>query len=99
MPTLIWVHHHPHDGLTKKQEIWTLYMDETRYVYSGGDHLHGGVLYLVTLIVQGQWLSFSHWIQSSRIAPHCPTCIIYEPNKKYVDLVFDTFMVKALRSI
>ena len=37
----------------KNKEIWTLHMDETRYVCSGSDHLHGGVLYLVTLKVQG----------------------------------------------
>ena len=35
-------------------------MDETKYIDSGSNHSHGRVLYLVTLIVQGQWLCTSY---------------------------------------
>ena len=54
---LIWAHHHPIGMLgPKNQGIWTLLYDETKHVCNGTNHPIGGVPYLVTLIVQGQWL-------------------------------------------
>ena len=56
-PILIWVYHHPHGGLgPKNQRTWILLKNKTWHVYSGINHPHSGVPYLVTLIAQGQWL-------------------------------------------
>ena len=57
MPILIWVHHHPHSGLALRIRRYGLSTwNEIIYVCSGSNHSHSGVLYLITLIVQGQWL-------------------------------------------
>ena len=60
---LIWVHHHPHDGLPLRIRRYGL-STWTRLDMSivGGTTPTGEVLYSVTLIVQGQWLYTYHWI-------------------------------------
>ena len=55
-PILIWVHHHSHDGLVLRIKKYGLSTWTIINVRSGSDHPHDVVLYLVILIVQGQWL-------------------------------------------
>ena len=79
---------HPHDGLAITIKRFGLSTWTIINVRSESDHPHDVVLYLVTLIVQGQWLYTRHWIWSGRITPRGPTCIVHGPNKRYVDLTF-----------
>ena len=82
---LIWVHHHPHGGLALRIRIYGLSTWTRLDMFvRGSNHPHSGVLHLVTLIVQGQWLYTRHWIWSGRIVPCSPTCIVYAPNKRYL---------------